>query len=90
MSVLEPLLEASRARLRNDARVTPLRELRHQVQAMRAAPRFEAALRYAGRTAIVAEVKRASPSAGTFAAVGAGPDSVAAVAHRYADAQFRT
>ena len=86
MSVLEPLLEASRARLRHDARVTPLRELRRQVRAMPVAPRFEAALRYAGRTAIVAEVKRASPSTGAFAAVGSGPDEVAAMARRYADA----
>ncbi|MGZ8563977.1 MAG: hypothetical protein ACXWWU_10210, partial [Candidatus Limnocylindria bacterium] len=86
MSVLEPLLAASRARLRHDARVTPLRELRRQVQAMPAAPRFEAALRYAGRTALIAEVKRASPSAGPFGSVGAGPAAVAALARRYADA----
>ncbi len=86
MSVLEPLLSASRARLRHDARVTPLRELRRQVQAMPVAPRFEAALRYAGRTAVIAEVKRASPSAGTLDAVGGGPDAVAALARRYTDA----
>ena len=86
MSVLAPLLEASRARLRHDARVTPLRELRRQVQAMPIAPRFEAALRYAGRMALVAEVKRASPSAGSFGSVGAGSDAVAALARRYADA----
>ena len=86
MSVLEPLLEASRTRLRHDARVTPLRELRRVVQAMPTAPRFEAALRYAGRTALIAEIKRASPSAGQFDAVGAGPDAVAAIARGYADA----
>jgi len=86
MSVLEPLLEASRGRLRHDARVTPLRELCRQVRAMPVAPRFEAALRYAGRTAVIAEVKRASPSAGEFATIGTGPDAVAALARRYADA----
>jgi len=86
VSVLEPLLAASRARLRHDARVTPLRELRRQVQAMPAAPRFEAALRYAGRTALIAEVKRASPSAGHFGSVGAGSGAAAELARRYADA----
>ena len=73
MSVLAPLLEAARARARHDARITPIAELRRQVAAMPAAPRFEAALRYADRLAIVAEVKRRSPSAGEFASVADGP-----------------
>jgi tryptophan synthase beta chain len=86
MSVLEPLLDASRARAARDARREPLRDLRRRVERMPPAPRFEAALRYADRLALVAEVKRASPSAGSFAAVGAGADAVAALARAYADA----
>jgi tryptophan synthase beta chain len=86
MSVLEPLLAGARARVRHDARVTPLGELRRQAAAMPAAPRFEAALRYAGRLALIAEVKRSSPSTGPFAAVGAGPDAVAEMARSYAEA----
>ena len=62
MTVLTPLLESSRSRLRHDRRVTPMRELRRQVAAMPVAPRFEAALRYAPRLAVIAEVKRSSPS----------------------------
>jgi tryptophan synthase beta chain len=84
MSVLASLLDASRARLRHDARVTPLRDLRRQVAAMPVAPRFEAALRYAPRLALVAEVKRTSPSAGTFASVADRP--IADLARAYADA----
>ncbi|HLY35943.1 MAG TPA: tryptophan synthase subunit beta, partial [Candidatus Limnocylindria bacterium] len=49
-------------------------------------PRLEAAIRYAPRLAIVAEVKRASPSAGRFEAVGPDPDHVAALARGYAAA----
>ena len=86
MSVLDPLLEAARARARHDARITPIGELRRQVAAMPPATRFEAALRYADRLAIVAEVKRRSPSAGEFASVAAGPAAVAALARSYADA----
>ena len=86
MSVLEPLLAAAATRARRDAAVTPLRELRRQVRSMPAAPRFEAALRYAGRMAIVAEVKRSSPSTGTFEAVGEGPEAAVAMAAAYAEA----
>ena len=86
MSVLDPLLEAARRRLRHDRRVTPLVELRRQVSVMPPAPRFEAALRHADRLAIVAEVKRSSPSAGTFGGVPEGPAGVQALAGRYADA----
>ena len=43
------------------------------------APRFEAALRYASRTAVIAEAKRSSPSAGRFA----GVDDVGALASAY-------
>jgi tryptophan synthase beta chain len=85
MTVLAPLLSASHARLRHDRRVVPLRDLRRQVAAMPVAPRFEAALRYAPRLALIAEVKRSSPSAGTFA-LDAGPTAVTDLAARYADA----
>jgi tryptophan synthase beta chain len=86
MSVLEPLLAAAATRLRRDARLTPLGELRRRVRSMPAAPRFEAALRYAGRMAIVTEIKRSSPSTGTFGTVGDGPEAAAAMATIYADA----
>ena len=86
MSVMTPLLEASRARARHDARVTPLSELRRRAAAMPPAPRFEAALRYADRLTIVAEVKRSSPSAGSFASVGDGATAVAGLARAYVDA----
>ena len=51
---------------------------------MPVAPRFEAALRYAPRLALIAEVKRSSPSAGTFASVADRP--IADLARAYADA----
>jgi tryptophan synthase beta chain len=86
MSVLDPLLAASRARARRDARVTPLRELRRQVATMPPAPRFEAALRYAERLAIVAEIKRASPSVPEFPAVGPGAQAAASLAGAFAGA----
>ncbi|MDQ2673682.1 MAG: hypothetical protein M3Y40_03425, partial [Chloroflexota bacterium] len=86
MSVLAPLLESSLGRLRHDRRVTPLRDLRRQVAAMPVAPRFEAALRYAPRLAVIAEVKRSSPSTGDFATHIAGSEGVADLARRYADA----
>ena len=50
------------------------------------APRFEAALRYADRTAVIAEVKRSSPSTGAFASVGDGTNAVANLARTYAAA----
>jgi tryptophan synthase beta chain len=86
MTVLAPLLDASRARLRHDRRVTPLRELRRAVAALPVAPRFEAALRYSPRLAVIAEIKRSSPSAGAFAAVPEGSRAVAELARRYAGA----
>ena len=86
MTVLEPLLDAARGRARHDARVTPLAELRRQVSVMAPAPRFEAVLRHADRLAIVAEVKRSSPSTGQFESVGAGATAVATLARGYADA----
>jgi len=82
MTLLDELLAASRVRARHDARIVPLRELRREVNAMPPARRFEATLRYAGRLALVAEIKRASPSAGAFADFG----GVAALAQAYADA----
>ncbi len=51
---------------------------------MPVAPRFEASLRYAPRLALIAEVKRSSPSAGTFASVADRP--IADLARAYADA----
>ena len=86
MSVLAPLLDASRARLRHDRHVTPLRDLQRQVAAMPVAPRFEAALRHAPRLALIAEVKRASPSAGTFASVAEGRSAAGELTRAYADA----
>jgi tryptophan synthase beta chain len=59
-----------------------MRELRRRVATMPVAPRFEAALRYAPRLALVAEVKRSSPSAGTFASVADLP--IADLARGYA------
>jgi len=69
MTLLEKLVASSLRRSRRDARVTPLAELRRQVASMPPAPRFEAALRYAPRVAVIAEAKRASPSAGRFEGV---------------------
>ena len=86
MSVLGPLLGAAARRVRQDARVTPLAELRRQVAVMPPAPRFESALRHADRLAIVAEVKRASPSAGSFDSVGEGAAAVESLARGYAHA----
>jgi tryptophan synthase beta chain len=51
---------------------------------MPVAPRFEAALRYAQRLAIIAEVKRSSPSAGTFESVADRP--IGDLARAYASA----
>jgi tryptophan synthase beta chain len=84
VSVLAPLLQSSRARLRHDARVSPLRDLRRAVAAMPPAPRFEAALRYAPQLALVAEIKRSSPSAGAFASTA--DRGVEDLASAYADA----
>ena len=86
MSLLAELLRASQDRARRDARVTPLAELRRQVGSMPPAPRFEAALRYADRLALIAEVKRASPSGGAFASVGDGSAAAAEIARSYAAA----
>ena len=86
MNVLAPLLDASRARYRHDRRVAPLRELQRQVAAMPLAPRFEAALRYAPRLALIAEVKRSSPSQSAFASLSEGPTAVADLARAYAGA----
>jgi tryptophan synthase beta subunit len=66
MNVLDQLLAASRVRARRDARLVPLRELRREVASMPPARRFEAAIRYGDRLAVIAEVKRASPSGGSF------------------------
>ncbi len=82
MTILDQLLTASRARARHDARIVPFRELRHEVNALPPARRFEAALRYGNRLGVIAEIKRTSPSAGSFAAFG----GVAQLAHGYFEA----
>ena len=86
MTLLAELMDASAARARREARVTPLGELRRQVAAMPPAPRFEADLRYAGRLAVIAEVKRRSPSTGRFGTVGEGPRAVHEVARGHVGA----
>jgi tryptophan synthase beta subunit len=87
--VLDDLVSAARARSRADARLTPLRELRREVAAMPAARRFEAALRYGPPPGIVAELKRASPSAGALPGVGAGRQAVEELARAYSTAGAR-
>ncbi|HET6548110.1 MAG TPA: hypothetical protein VFG79_06640, partial [Solirubrobacter sp.] len=89
MSVLEPLVAAAERRARADARIVPLRELRDDVRRMPPAPRFAAALRYGDRLGIVAEVKRASPSEGTFAGVATGSAAAVELAAAYAAAGAR-
>jgi tryptophan synthase beta chain len=84
VSLLTELVAAAERRARADARVVPLRQLRDEVRRMPAAPRFAAALRHAERLAIVAEVKRSSPSAGRFAAVGDRLADVTRLADGYA------
>src|SRR5918995_297856 len=53
---------------------------------MPAAPRFEATLRYAPRLALIAEIKRSSPSQGSFGSVAEGLGAVADLARAYATA----
>ncbi|MGI8999460.1 MAG: hypothetical protein ACR2GO_07120, partial [Candidatus Limnocylindria bacterium] len=84
-SVLDELLDAARRRSRADARITPLAELRRQVASMPPARRFEALLRGAGRVSVIAEAKRASPSAGSFD-LGPGSAAVVELARGYARA----
>jgi len=84
-SVLDELLAAARRRSRSDARIAPLTELRREVGRMPPARRFEASLRAAERVSIIAETKRASPSAGSFS-VAPGSAAVADLARRYAEA----
>ncbi|HXG05184.1 MAG TPA: indole-3-glycerol phosphate synthase TrpC, partial [Candidatus Binatia bacterium] len=85
MTILDQLVAASRSRARLAARNEPLGELRRAVERLPEAPRFERAIRYAGRLAVVAEVKRASPSHGAFA-VPSGPVAVGELSRRYAAA----
>ncbi|HYI21001.1 MAG TPA: tryptophan synthase subunit beta [Candidatus Limnocylindrales bacterium] len=84
--VLEQLVEASRRRAATDARETPLNDLQRQVARMPTARRFEAALRYSPQFAIVAELKRASPSAGQLPGLGPGLEAARALARGYAAA----
>jgi tryptophan synthase beta chain len=85
VTVLDELVAASARRSRHDARIVPLRELRRQVARMPAAGRFEAALRYGNVLGLIAEIKRASPSAGPLAALD-GPSAVRDLAGGYAAA----
>ena len=55
MTVLVELVAASGVRARRDARLVPLRELRREVASMPPARRFEAAIRYGDRLALIAE-----------------------------------
>ncbi|MDQ3345862.1 MAG: hypothetical protein M3473_06145, partial [Chloroflexota bacterium] len=84
-SVLDELLAAARRRSRGDARIASLAELRREVGRMPAARRFEASLRSADRVSVIAEAKRASPSAGAFE-LGPGSAAVAQLCRDYADA----
>ncbi|MBI2782273.1 MAG: tryptophan synthase subunit beta, partial [Chloroflexi bacterium] len=84
--MLDELIASSRERARRDAKLVSLRDLKRTVAGLPVAPRFEAALRYADRLALVAEVKRSSPSAGIFAGVGPGAAAAAGLARGYADA----
>jgi tryptophan synthase beta chain len=84
-TVLPDLLAAARRRSRADARISPQTELRREVGRLPPARRFEATLRTADRISIIAEAKRASPSAGAFG-LEEGSAAVAQLARRYADA----
>jgi len=84
-SILDDLLASARRRSRADARIAPLAELRREVGRLPAARRFEAALRRADRVSLIAEAKRASPSAGAFD-VGAGSAAIVELARGYAGA----
>src|SRR5918992_1381366 len=81
---LDGLVAAARRRVRRDARIEPLGDLRRAVARLPEAPRFESALRYADRLAIIAELKRASPSAGDFGSLGEGSAAALELARRYA------
>ena len=85
-TVLDLLLAGARRRSRADARIVPLAELRRDVGRLPPARRFEARLRYGERVSVIAEVKRASPSAGAFEAVGPGSAAVAELVRGYAGA----
>ena len=84
-SVLDDLLAAAHRRSRADRRISSLSVLRREVDRMPPARRFEATLRTADRVSIIAEAKRASPSAGALG-LGAGSAAVADLARGYADA----
>ncbi len=80
--VLESLGALARERAATSAALTPPGELRRRAAALRPPRDVLASLRRAGRPALVAEFKRASPSAGSIAPA-ADP---AGVARLYADA----
>jgi tryptophan synthase beta chain len=88
-SVLDELLAASRRRFAMERRIVPFRDLRREVVRLPAARGFEAALRYADRASLVAEIKRASPSTGPLPAVGADTAAARELARAYAAAGAR-
>jgi len=88
-AALDELLAAARRRFRAEARLVGLRELRREVGRLPSARRFEAALRHADRTSVIAEVKRASPSEGAFGTIGPDPKAVGDLARGYAAAGAR-
>ncbi|MGH2456553.1 MAG: hypothetical protein ACRDHD_09905, partial [Candidatus Limnocylindria bacterium] len=89
MSVLDELVTTARQRVRRDAHRRSLADLRQAAMRLPAARRFEAALRYGDRLGVVAEIKRASPSGGRFAAVAEGTRAVADLSRAYAAAGAR-
>ncbi|HEX2766573.1 MAG TPA: tryptophan synthase subunit beta [Candidatus Limnocylindria bacterium] len=88
-SVLDGLLAASRRRFRAERRILPFVELRREVGRLPAARPFESALRHGDRVALIAEVKRSSPSTGPLPAVGQGTADAREVARSYAAAGAR-
>ncbi|MCV0402959.1 MAG: tryptophan synthase subunit beta [Chloroflexi bacterium] len=81
-TLLDELLVAARRRARADARITPLRELRREVERLPPARRFEATLRRAERVSLIAEAKRRSPSAGELRSAP-GSSAVTDIARGY-------
>jgi tryptophan synthase beta chain len=88
--LLDELARASRARARRASRIVPLRDLRGHVRRMPPARGFEAALRYADRLGVIAEIKRASPSTGPLNALDPGAAAAGRLASEYASAGARS
>ncbi len=67
MSFLDQVLYATRERLENERRAEPTARLQELASTMPEPTGFEAALRAAARPAVIAEIKRRSPSRGALA-----------------------